>query len=177
MKLEKITLRKTCSFYISDFHLTTLLLPYITNKIEENSEIKTFLEESIVENMNKVVTGLNINKNIKNKILCIDWNKFDLIKYNKVIEKLNINNNNINIIVNGKKQYIENVNKNLEKMIEILNAKGLKNKISVTINNCYQVREVLSVKEILDKHDRILNTSGEVEISSVFEDYKKVSNL
>ena len=62
-------------------------------------------------------------------------------------------------------------------LIENLNAKGLRDKINVTINNCYPVKEVLSVKEILDKHDLLLNTSGEVEIDSVFQDYRKVSNI
>ena len=67
MRLEEITLKKTCSFYISDFHLSTLLLPYITNKIRNDIQIVTFFEKDIEENIKKVFDG----KNIENGILLI----------------------------------------------------------------------------------------------------------
>ena len=44
----------------------------------------------------------------------------------------------------------------------------------ITIINCYEVMQFNNnVKEILDKHDKILNTSGEMEIEKVFEGYVK----
>ena len=147
MRLEKISLKRTCSFYISEFHLSTLLLPYITEKVRKNVQIETFIENSIEENIKKVIRGINVE------------------------------DRDINIIVSGSKEYIENINIGINRLIQNLNAKGLRDKINVTINNCYPVKEVLSVKEILDKHDLLLNTSGEVEIDTVFQDYRKVSNI
>lgn len=177
MKLEKITLKKTCSFYISDFHLSTLLLPYITNKIKNNIQIETFLEEGINENIAKVVKGINIEEYVKKELLKINWDKTELINCSKILKNIEIDNMDINIIVSGSKEYIKTINKCIENFIENLNMKGLKYKITLTINNCYPVKEVLSVKEVLDNHDLLLNTSGEVEIDSVFQDYKKVSNI
>lgn len=177
MKLERVTLKKTCSFYISDFHLSTLLLPYITNKIKNNIQIETFLEESINENIKKVVRGINIEEYVKKEILKINWKKSELTNCSNILRNIEIDNMDINIIVSGSKEYIKTVNESIEKFIEIFNIKGLKYKITITINNCYPVKEVLNVREILDQHDLLLNTSGEVEIDSVFQDYRKVSNI
>ena len=42
------------------------------------------------------------------------------------------------------------------------------------IINCYEIIEFNgSITEILDKHDKILNTSGEKEIKEIFTDYEK----
>lgn len=177
MRLEKINLKRTCSFYISEFHLSTLLLPYITERVRRNVQIETFIENSIEENIKKVIRGINIEEYIKKEIMKIDWNDFELTKYSKIVDRIKVEDRDINIIVSGSKEYIENINIGINRLIENLNAKGLRDKINVTINNCYPVREVLSVKEILDKHDLLLNTSGEVEIDSVFQDYRKVSNI
>ena len=177
MRLEKINLKRTCSFYISEFHLSTLLLPYITDKVRRNIQVETFLEDSIKSNIEKVIRGINIEEYIKKDIMKIDWSNFELTKYSKIVDRIKIDDRDINIIVSGSKEYIESINISLNKLIETLNAKGLRDKINVTINNCYPVKEVLSVKEILDKHDLLLNTSGEVEIDSVFQDYRKVSNI
>lgn len=177
MKLERVTLKKTCSFYISDFHLSTLLLPYITNKIKNNIQIETFLEESINENIKKVVRGINIEEYVKKEILKINWKKSELTNCSNILRNIEIDNMDINIIVSGSKEYIKTVNESIEKFIEIFNIKGLKYKITITINNCYPVKEVLNIREILDQHDLLLNTSGEVEIDSVFQDYRKVSNI
>jgi len=176
MRLERVALKKTCSFYISEFHLSTLLLPYITTKIKNNVQIYTFFEEGIKECIEKVVGGISIEEYVKKEILKINWEKFELIKYAKISEEIDIEDRDINVIVKGNKNYIENVNINLDKLIKGLNLKGLDNKIEITINNCYQVRDVLSVKEVLDKHDLLLNTAGEVEIGEVFKDYK-INNI
>lgn len=177
MRLEKINLKRTCSFYISEFHLSTLLLPYITEKVRKNVQIETFIENSIEENIKKVIKGINIEEYIKKEIMKIDWNDFELTKYSKIVDRIKVEDRDINIIVSGSKEYIENINIGINRLIENLNAKGLRDKINVTINNCYPVKEVLSVKEVLDKHDLLLNTSGEVEIDTVFQDYRKVSNI
>lgn len=177
MKLEKITLRRTCSFYISNFHLSTLLLPYITNKVKNNTLIKTFFEEGIDENIRKVVKRINIEEYIKKEILKINWNKTEIINCSKVLNNINLENMDINIIVGGSKDYIENVNSYIKEYIESFNVKGMKYQINLTINNCYPVKEVLNLKEVLDNHDLLLNTSGEAKIDSVYEDYRKVSSI
>ena len=131
-----------------------------------------------VDNLTNSSYFLNeTSRYIKKEIMKIDWNDFELTKYSKIVDRIKVEDRDINIIVSGSKEYIENINIGINRLIENLNAKGLRDKINVTINNCYPVKEVLSVKEILDKHDLLLNTSGEVVIDSVFQDYRKVSNI
>ena len=166
-KVEKI-----CSFYVSDWHLVTMLLPYINKKVEEKSKITTILEKDIESNIETLVQKLNLKKS--EKILEINWKKQEVKKYSKLAQILSkqIDNNvteNI-ILVNGTKEYIDKVNKNLNKYISNLK----ENKTKIKIINFYEVLEFnYNITEILDEHDKILNTSGEKEIYEVFEGYEK----
>ena len=59
--------------------------------------------------------------------------------------------------------------------MERINEKNQKN---VTIIDCYEVLQVnQEINKILNNHDKILNTSGEKEISEVFQGYQKDNNL
>lgn len=166
-KVEKI-----CSFYVSDWHLVTMLLPYINKKIEEKSKITTILEKDIESNIETLVEKLNLKKS--EKILEINWKKQEVKKYSKLAQILSkqIDNNateNI-ILVNGTKEYIDKVNKNLNKYISNLK----ENKTKIKIINFYEVLEFnYNITELLDEHDKILNTSGEKEIYEVFEGYER----
>ena len=39
MVLEEKKVKDICNFYVSDYHLEIMLLPYISKKIEEGEEI------------------------------------------------------------------------------------------------------------------------------------------
>ena len=72
----------------------------------------------------------------------------------------NIIKNNDEIIVNGNIEYIEQINQQIEKILEN-NSEEFKNK-ELSIINCYDITKYESkVKEIIEKHDKILNTAGE----------------
>ena len=91
------------------------------------------------------------------------------MKYSETNKKLeNLSKDNLNIIlVNGRKNFIDAVNENIERA---LNKKA--RNLNIKIINCYEVIEFnKNILNILDKHDKILNTSGEKEIEEVFEDY------
>ena len=76
------------------------------------------------------------------------------------------------MFINGSKNYIDIANKNIEKFLKE-NSKNYK-EIKVKIIDCFEVGEFnVNIKEILDAHDKILNTSGEKEINEVFEGYAK----
>ena len=46
--------------------------------------------------------------------------------------------------------------------------------IKKKVVNCYDIAKYSgSISQILDEHDKVLNTSGEREITEIFEDYKK----
>ena len=172
MNIEGENIMKLCSFYVSDWHLVTMLLPYINRKINEKEKIVTVLENDIKNNVETLVKRLNLRN--EEEILNIDWSKRDnYLSINKLL-----NNNiveNIIIIVNGTKEYIK-ANKNIDTIIE-KNRDKIKQK-NIKIINCYEIVEFNgSIVEILDNHDKILNTSGEKEINEVFEDYTKSEKI
>ena len=156
-------LKKVCSFYVSDWHFITMLLPYINKAINEETKITTILES---DTQNKVETLLN-NLKLKNteKILNIDWSKKELSNIN--INKL-INNQEIEIIVSGSEEYISKVNKMIEKYMEKENSKEVK------IINCYYADSKLNIKEILQEHEMVLNTAGEKDVKEFLEEIKAV---
>lgn len=167
MKVQKSNLTKLCSFYVSDWHLVTMLLPYINRKINEQAKIATILEKDIQENIKVLLEKLNLKN--KEKIEKINWTREEKINVFNDIE----NSKEIIIIINGGKEFIENKNKKIEKYLETheINRK-------IKIINCYEVIEYNgSISDVLEKHDMVLNTSGEREISEIFGDYEDKEKL
>ena len=169
MKEESKKIEKMCSFYVSDWHLVTMLLPYVSNKVNENVKIVTILENNIEKNIQMLVEKLNIKN--KENILNINWTNLDTEKYSEIEEKLEkeiVKDTENIILVNGSKDYMENNNANIQKWLQKTNAKQIKiiNFFEVTVFNNH-------IMEILDEHDKVFNTSGEKEISEVFEGYQK----
>ena len=164
MEVQKNNLTKLCSFYVSDWHLVTMLLPYINQKINEQAKIATILEKNIKQNVETLVEKLNLKN--KEKILNLNWSIQDEIK-----EKINEleKKQELVIFINGSKEFIEKYNRKLTRYFE---THLIKNEIKII--NCYEVIEFNgSITQILDEHDKILNTSGEKEIKEVFTDYEK----
>ena len=163
-------IKKLCGFCINEWHLTTMVLPYISKEINNNYKIITRLEKGIEENIKLLIKKLNLKN--EEKILGIDWKQSMARKYTSISNKLNIiakTKENYIILVNGKKNYMDMVNKYIEKWLQ-------KNRIQneIKIINCYEITEFnYNITAILDSHDKMINTSGEKEIQEVFEDYGK----
>lgn len=154
----KENLKKLCSFYVSDIHFGTMILPYISKKLEEKNSVHTIFEKDMYKNMNEIISKLNLNKEIKEEMKNIDWNKkTDKNDIKNCIN--NINDSSEVVLVMGNKKYISKTNKKLEKQIKKENLE------KVTIINCYNV-DVFNknMEDILKTHDGILNTSGERKI-------------
>ena len=167
MKKGKKEIEKLCSFYVSNWHLVTMLLPYINHQIDENVKIITILENNIEEYIQTLVKKLNLKN--KNEILNIKWTSVNSRKYSDIAKKLKeemkVENKNI-ILINGCTNYIEKNNANIEKWLEKSDIQSIK------IIDLFEVTEFNNhIMEILDAHDKILNTSGEKEIEEVFEGY------
>lgn len=164
--MEKNLIDKTCSFYVSKYHLVTMLLPYIKEKIDEDEDIviKTMHEENIEENMEKLIGNINLESKYKNIILNINWKSFQVYRY-KELEKETEGEVPINIIISGRYDYVEMMNKNIEKWIKINDIKN-----HIIINNCYNVTELdIDVNSIISKYDKLLNTSGIQYIKNTFD--------
>ena len=138
-------INKKCLFCVSDYHLEMILLPYI---IEKKDEYKTivFTESNLENSINVLLTKVNLKEEDKEIIKNIDWNKNDSLKFEQIEE---IKDNKLNIIINGSYEYIELINKKLERII---------NK-NIEIVDCFHIGNPdLDVLELSKKYNCILNT-------------------
>ena len=176
MELVEKTIEKICSFYVSDWHLVTMLLPYINKEINEKANIITILEKDIDKNVETLINKLNLKN--REKILSLNWKKTNGIKYSEVKKNINkeILEDKLNIIfINGKKSYMDMVNKNIDKLLSE-NSKKYK-EINIKIINCFEVGDFnMNILDILSEHSKILNTSGEKAINEVFDGYEEKAN-
>lgn len=151
-------IKKLCNFYVSDLHLSVMLLPYLNKQINEDVEITTIFENLNKGNIEELLEKLNVKN--KEKILKINWiNKETKEKIDEVLEQKIKNNKQNIIIIGGNKNFILNNNK---KIMNYLNNKG---EYNIKIIDCYNVEEVKKdMKLIVKQYDGILNTSGEIVI-------------
>ena len=151
-------MKKLCNFYVSDLHLSVMLLPYISKQVNEDVEITTIFEKLKKENIEKILDKLNVKN--KNEILNINWFNSNQDTYEKIkntIEKSIKYNKKITIIIGGTQNYVLNNNNNIvNKLQEKYDMSNVK------IIDCYNVEELnTDMKQIVRKYDGILNTSGE----------------
>ena len=144
MVTKEHKLKRYCCFYVSEFHLEMILLPYIKNNINKtNFFICT--EKSLFDSMKLLLERTNLNNGEKNKILGLNWEN------NSIKE---IKGEKCTIIINGGSDYILNINKEIESL----------NLPNIHIIDCYDVNQNgLKIAEIHKKYDDILNTKSIVQ--------------
>ena len=147
---------KVCAFYASDYHFEMMTLPYISKKLDESKKVVILSENDLNDTINVLMERTNLKTDKKNKILNLNWNNNDLEKFRMISE--NVKNQEETIIfVKGKENYINNVNKNIEKWIE--------NNVNSKVINCYDIQEIGSeMNRIMENYGTILSTSGEKAI-------------
>ncbi len=155
-------IKKICNFYVSDWHLAVMLLPYINKEINKGTKITTVFQNNMKNNIETLVRKLNL-KNEK-EILQIDWNtKNNSILERYIKEKLSSGEENL-FIINGDKEYVEKSN---EKVIEYI-GKNKTKKNFIKIVDCYEVEQnEEKMYNIIKMHDCVLNTSGEHNIEKI----------
>ena len=135
MNINENTKEKICAFYASDYHFEMISLPYIENKLEMNKKIFILTENNLVETINVLISKVNLEQQKKKEILDLNWE------------------NN----VKGNKNYIKNINENIENLI--LERKNL------TIIDCYNMEEISEdIKETTRKYNKVLTVGGEKEV-------------
>lgn len=171
---EKNSVKKICSFCVSNWHLITMLMPYISQKIEKEN-IVMLLEEDMSEIAFEFLNHITLEKKIKRMFEKLKWQKTSC-KYSEVKDILMDSIKEMksaNFIIYGREEYIKKMNENINKWMNN-NKKTLEN-IRIQIIDAYEVMQFNNnLKNILNVHDKILNTSGEKEIGEVFEGYKEI---
>jgi len=92
--MEKANL-KICSFYVSDWHLTAMLLPYIEDAIERSERLNTIFEKNISYNMKEILTRIKISDRKKDEIMKVGWENKEIVKYNEIKKYMEKNNRKI----------------------------------------------------------------------------------
>ena len=133
------SIRKVCGFYVSSVHLVTMLLPYLSKQIKEQIEVIPFLEFDLRKNVEVILSKIVLNEEDKEQILSINWKNTKIQKFTNVESELK-----------------DKMKKEKEAIILISGSKKY-----ITIINCFEVEEFDNdIREILDEHDFIINTSG-----------------
>ena len=176
---ENSSIQKVCSFYVSNMHFATMILPFASKKMVEKTNLITFFENSFTTNIELVLSRLTISEERKKELLDINWKDTNVTKYlniEKILKtKLDKNGDNI-IIINGREEYINIVNDCIERYLGRNHKKIEANKVKIM--NFYEVGTFNeNIKEILDKHEFVFNTAGEHKINEIFEGYKKSNEI
>ena len=167
-----LKIKKVCGFNISSIHFSMMILPYINKELEQEKNIITILEGNLEKNIRQVLSKITINNEAKEKILNINWKDSDIKKDNieKVIKSSLLKKENLDIIVCGCEKYINLANDIIKKAIN-KNTKNIEEK-NIKIIDCYTVNDFKeNIREILDNHDIMFNTSGEHSIEEIFDGY------
>ena len=136
-----------CILYASKYHLSLIILEYLKNKNTKKYTINTFLQNPIEDEINVLEQRYKLKYNAANEI---DF------KATQTINKKEIQKNKNMIFINeGNLKYIKEVNNYIKEKT--------KNELyeDVIIINCFDFyKETKSVDKIVNKHDKILYTSG-----------------
>lgn len=150
---------KMCGFYVNEWHLTMMVLPYIKDKIEKKENVIIISNEDLKNNIKTILDKLNLKDEIKQEAYKIGNN---IIKAEELADDINKIDE---IIIVGKENYINDVNKKIEKM---------RVKENLRILDCYEVMDFnKSIEKILLNHEKLVNTAGERSIEEVFEGFEK----
>lgn len=150
---------RVCCFYASREHLMSILLPYINEKLEENQNIVTILEEDIGKETKDLKKIFNFEKE--------NWSKIEEV----LKREENLKNSEFKdsiVIIIGNNSFLEQKNKIDEAKIVI---------------NCFELMQGLDkIEKILEESDKILTTKGLKEISEMFtqipkKSYKEITML
>lgn len=139
---ETFSTKKVCSFYVSNMHFATMILPFANKQLEEKTKIITFLENNFTTNIELVLSKLITSEERKKELLNINWKDTKIIKYMNIerLLKNKLENNSKNlIIVNGNEEYINDINNCIQRYFQKNYKKtGID---SVKIINFYEVRK------------------------------------
>jgi len=146
---------KICSFNVNEYHLVTILMPYIYEKSDEEKKIITFFERDLKDIYEKVLNTNSLfwkNREVFDKI---DWKK---IESQKLAEKFNGVKDKDIVIIAGTQVFVERINR-----------LALNFHINFTLVNCFELENLDNkLEEITKNYGKILCTKGIKEIKEFY---------
>ena len=136
-----------CSFCVNDYHLAVMLVPYIYEAINEGKKVITFFDRDLEEISKKVILTNRKFWEKEDYFKEIDWKK---TRFDKLAEKFeNVQNEDVVIVV-GKDDFIDRINRLL-----------INFHTNFTLVNCFDVSEIAKNENFkITNYSKILNTKG-----------------
>jgi hypothetical protein len=142
---------KICSFNVNEYHLVTILMPYIYEAINQEKKVITFFEKDLKEIYEKVLNTNSLFWRNKTKFDEIDWGKLQI---NKLSLKFKNAESGSIAIVAGSNKFVEKINKLISNF-----------HTNFTIVNCFEIKEFeKSLDFNLSEYSKLLNTMGIQEL-------------
>ena len=163
MKFKGKMAVKVCNFYVNNWHLLTILFSYLNKNINEKTNVITILEDDLENYAETLIEKIILNNKDKEKIIDINWRKTDVENegFEDYFKSGITENNRVIIIVNGKVDYIESANGAIYNLIKKTGMYGKR----IKIINCFDVSdENMNMGDVLNEHESVLNTSGEIKV-------------
>ena len=144
---------KICGFNVNEFHLVTMIMPYIYEKVNEEKKISTFFEKDLSNIYEKIVNVNNLYWKNKEKFNEIDWGKTEIDKLSKKFEE-----ESDVIIVAGSRSFIDRINS----LVINFHSK-------FTLVNCFEIDDFNSdLENITRNYNKILCTKGVRETKELY---------
>ena len=76
IKEERIV--RVCNFYVNNWHLLTMLFPYLNKNMDKKTRVVTVLENSLESYAETLIEKIILNNRDKEKIKNINWKEKSL---------------------------------------------------------------------------------------------------
>lgn len=130
--------QEICSFFVSNAHLLTIILPYIDEKINEGKNVTILSQKDLNEDVKRYL------KSVK---------KFDKEGIRKAFSKNKINYESLNeegiLFVIGDEKFISSVNLDRENYEKI---------------DCYEIENISNLQRIIEKYEYYLRSDGKMKL-------------
>ena len=164
MKTKETEGVKICNFHVSDFHLLTILFPYLNKQIKEGTKIVTVLEKDLIEYADNLAEKIILNNKDKEKILDLNWEKCNINlqeEFENYLRKNIIKKQETIFIINGTPDFISYANFLVTNFLKIKDI-HLKN---IKFVNCFNIsNNDINMKAMLENYQQVLNTLGETKV-------------
>ena len=139
--------QKICTFFVSEYHLLTIILPYINKTINEENDVELILEKNFIRSLKRYLKIVDIYSSQEEKILNLNWKKESKEVYEKDLS-------NSEVFVIGSQKFIKKVNSKL-------NVKNTRK-----IIDCYYIENLDKIDEIPNNYEYVLKTNGIFDIKN-----------
>lgn len=133
--------QRICTFFVSEYHLLTIILPYINKTITEEKDVEIILEKDITRSLKKYIKIVDLYADQEEKIISLNWKKESKDVYEKDLS-------NSEVFIIGSQKFIKKVNSKLD----------VKN--TRIIFDCYYINKLENINEINVDYEYILKTYG-----------------